>query len=91
MNKLILEGTIFGWILRDPSRIPSVFPISPKWRFILFGLGTIQYAKHPEGVIEMSKARSAERRAKKAAKAAAKTPPKPPVAGEPASIEESVS
>ncbi len=91
MNKIILEGTIFGWILRDPSRIPGVFPISPKWRFILFGLGTIQYAKHPEGVIEMSKARSAERRAKKAAKAAAKTPPSPPVAGEPASIEESVS
>ena len=91
MDKLVLQGTVFGWILRDPSRIPSVFPISPKWRFILFGLGTIQYAKHPEGVIEMSKARSAERRAKKAAKAAAKTPPNPPVAGEPASIEESVS
>ena len=40
----------------------------PLGRFILFGLGTIQYAKHPEGVIEMMKARSAERRAKKAAK-----------------------
>ncbi len=69
MDKIVLQGTFFGWILRDPSRIPGVFPISPKWRFILFGLGTIQYAKHPEGVIEMSKARSAERRAKKAAKA----------------------
>ena len=71
MDKIILQGTFLGWILRDPSRIPGVFPISPKWRFILFGLGTIQYANHPEGVIEMTKARSAERRAKKAAKKSA--------------------
>ena len=55
MNKIFLEGTFFGWILRDPDRIPGFFPISPKWRFILFGLGTIQYAKHPEGVIEMTR------------------------------------
>ena len=67
-NKIFLKGTFLGWILRDPGRIPGFFPISPKWRFILFGLGTIQYAKHPEGVIEMTKARSAERRAKRAAK-----------------------
>ena len=71
MNKIFLEGTFIGWILRDPARIPDFFPISPKWRFILFGLGTIQYAKHPEGVIEMTKARSAERRAKKAARKSA--------------------
>ena len=90
MNKLFLEGTIFGWILRDPSRIPSVFPISPKWRFILFGLGTIQYAKHPEGVIEMSKARSARTageeggrgRGEDATESARRS-------GDPASIEES--
>ena len=86
MNKIFLEGTFVGWILRDPGRIPGFFPISPKWRFILFGLGTIQYAKHPEGVIEMTKARSAERRAKRAAKKA------PPVAATPATqVEEPVS
>ena len=86
MNKIFLEGTFVGWILRDPGRIPGFFPISPKWRFILFGLGTIQYAKHPEGVIEMTKARSAERRAKRAAKKA------PPVTATPATqVEEPVS
>ena len=57
LNKIFLKGTFVGWILRDPGRIPGFFPISPKWRFILFGLGTIQYARHPEGVIEMTKAR----------------------------------
>lgn len=66
MDKVILQGTFIGWILRDPGRIPEVFPISPKWRFVLFGLGTIQYAKHPEGVIEMMKERAAERRAARA-------------------------
>ena len=39
MNKIFLEGTFLGWILRDPERIPGVFPLSPNWRFILFGLG----------------------------------------------------
>ncbi|MET0909667.1 MAG: branched-chain amino acid ABC transporter permease, partial [Ilumatobacteraceae bacterium] len=72
MNKIFLEGTFLGWILRDPERIPGIFPISPKWRFILFGLGTIQYAKHPEGVIEMTRARKQEKRAKKAERQAAR-------------------
>ena len=54
-----------------PERIPGIFPISPKWRFILFGLGTIQYAKHPEGVIEMTRAKQQEKRAKKAERRAA--------------------
>jgi branched-chain amino acid transport system permease protein len=71
MDKLILQGTFLGWILRDPERIPSIFPISPKWRFILFGLGTIQYAKHPEGVIETSRAKAQAKRDRKAAKKAA--------------------
>jgi branched-chain amino acid transport system permease protein len=65
-DKLILQGTFLGWILRDPERIPGVFPISPKWRFVLFGLGVIQYAKHPEGVIEMMRSRAVERRARRA-------------------------
>jgi branched-chain amino acid transport system permease protein len=75
-DTLVLKGTFVGWILRDPDRIPAIFPVSPKWRFILFGLGTIQYARHPEGIIEASRRRSlarAERR--RAARAAPKAPP----------------
>jgi branched-chain amino acid transport system permease protein len=63
---VILRGEFLGWILRSPDRIPSIFPISPKWRFVLFGLGTIQYARHPEGLIEHGKRqwmRRLERRA----------------------------
>jgi hypothetical protein len=48
IDRLFLQGTIFGWLFRDPDRVPGFFPISAKWRFIMFGLGTIQYAKHPE-------------------------------------------
>jgi branched-chain amino acid transport system permease protein len=57
-DPVILQGTFIGWLLRSPERIPSVFPISPKWRFILFGLGTIQYARHPEGAVEYGKRRA---------------------------------
>ncbi len=65
-DRLILQGTFTAWILRSPDRIPGLFPISTKWQFILFGLGTIQYAKHPEGVIEMVRAQTQARRARKA-------------------------
>jgi branched-subunit amino acid ABC-type transport system permease component len=60
-DPLILQGTVFGWLLRDPDRIPGFFPISPKWRFILFGLGAIQFARHPEGIIEYNKRKRAAR------------------------------
>lgn len=70
MDRLVLQGTFIGWILRDPERIPGFFPISAKWKFILFGLGTIQYAKHPEGVLEMMRERSQDRRDKRAARKA---------------------
>jgi ABC-type branched-subunit amino acid transport system permease subunit len=52
---VILRGELIGWILRSPDRIPDIFPISPKWRFVLFGLGTIQFARHPEGLVEHGK------------------------------------
>ncbi len=39
---------------------------------ILFGLGVITYAKHPEGVIDMTRAQNAEQRRKRAAKRSAK-------------------
>jgi branched-chain amino acid transport system permease protein len=63
---LILRGELFGWILRSPDRIPGIFPISPKWRLVLFGLLTIQFARHPEGLVENGKRqwmRRLERRA----------------------------
>jgi branched-chain amino acid transport system permease protein len=80
LDKVVLQGTFLGWILRDPGRIPSLFPISPSWRLILFGLGTIQYAKHPEGVIDLVRVRGQQRRAKRAAKKAGSAGPDGPVA-----------
>lgn len=65
-DKLILQGTFLEWILRDANRVPGIFPINPKWRLILFGLGTIQYAKHPEGVLEYSRSRAQVRRRRRA-------------------------
>jgi hypothetical protein len=60
-NKKVLKGAFLGWLFRDPDRIPTIFPISGEWRFVLFGLGAIQFARHPEGVIEYSKRRRSER------------------------------
>jgi branched-subunit amino acid ABC-type transport system permease component len=60
-DAVLLRGALFGWILRSSDRVPSIFPISPKWRFILFGLGTIQFARHPEGMVEAGKRRAHDR------------------------------
>lgn len=60
-DAVLLKGAIFGWILRSPDRIPGFLPLSPKWRFILFGLGAIQFARHPEGLVEHGKRRAHER------------------------------
>ena len=56
-DAVILKGAFLGWILRDSSRIPGFFPISTKWTFVLFGLSAIQFAKHPEGIVEYGKRR----------------------------------
>jgi ABC-type branched-subunit amino acid transport system permease subunit len=77
-DPLILKGALFGWILRSAERIPSIFPVSPKWRFVLFGLGTIQFARHPEGLIEANKRKAAARRAARQARRA--TPEAPATA-----------
>jgi len=58
---IILNGTILAWILRAEERVPGIFPVSPKWRFVLFGLAAVQYARHPEGMLEFSKRRSISR------------------------------
>jgi ABC-type branched-subunit amino acid transport system permease subunit len=60
-DAILLRGAVFGWLFRSAGRIPGIFPISPKWRFILFGLGTIQFARHPEGLVEHGKRRAALR------------------------------
>jgi len=60
-DAVVLRGALFGWLLRGDGRIPGLFPISPKWRFILFGLGTLQFARHPEGLVEHGKRRAALR------------------------------
>jgi branched-subunit amino acid ABC-type transport system permease component len=63
-DTLILKGTFLGWIFRSDERIPGIFPVSPKWRFILFGLAAVQFARHPEGLIEANKQRFERRRAR---------------------------
>jgi branched-subunit amino acid ABC-type transport system permease component len=64
-DAVVLKGAFIGWLLRDPHRIPGFLPFSSNWVFILFGLGAIQYARHPEGILEYSKRRSAARRMKR--------------------------
>ncbi|MDP1806010.1 MAG: branched-chain amino acid ABC transporter permease, partial [Acidimicrobiales bacterium] len=60
-DAVVLKGAFFGWILRSSDRVPSFAQVSPKWRFILFGLGTIQFARHPEGLVEHGKRRAGVR------------------------------
>jgi branched-chain amino acid transport system permease protein len=60
-DAVVLKGAFLGWLLRDADRIPSFFPINGSWRFVLFGLGAIQFARHPEGILESGKRRRAER------------------------------
>ena len=33
----------------------ALFPASPGWRFVLFGLAAITFARHPEGLLESSR------------------------------------
>jgi len=74
-DAVVLKGTFLGWILRSPDRIPGIFPVSPKWRFVLFGLAAIQFARHPEGLVEASKQRSAARAERRRARRAQAPPP----------------
>ncbi len=60
-DNVILRGALLGWILRSPDRVPDIFPISPKWRLVLFGLTAIQFARHPEGMLEYGKRRATAR------------------------------
>ena len=55
-NAVILRGAGLAWITR--GHLPGFFPLSPKWRFVLFGLASIQFARHPEGLVEHGKRRA---------------------------------
>ena len=60
---LILEGTLFTWLpFVTEDNLPGIFPISGKWRFVLFGLTAIQFARHPEGMVEFGKRRATHKR-----------------------------
>jgi ABC-type branched-subunit amino acid transport system permease subunit len=79
-DSVLLRGDLFKWLLRDSSRVPGIFPISNKWRFVLFGLGAIQFARHPEGLVENGKRKFYDRMAKP-------PPEEPPAAPSPAAAE----
>jgi branched-subunit amino acid ABC-type transport system permease component len=80
-DTLVLQGTVLGWLLRSPSRIPRFFPVSPKWRLVLFGLGTIQFARHPEGLVEHGKRQAMARLDKR-------FPQRPPPGDDPSAVPE---
>jgi hypothetical protein len=58
---IVLNGAVFEWIFRGQSGVTEALHLSPGWRFILFGLGTIQFARHPEGLVENGKRQAARR------------------------------
>jgi branched-subunit amino acid ABC-type transport system permease component len=62
-DALLLKGEVFAWLLRSPDRVPGFLPVSQAWLFIGFGLAAVTFARHPEGSIEMTRTRLAERRA----------------------------
>ena len=57
----MLKGALFEWIFRGESSVTEALTVSPQWRYILFGLGCIQYARHPEGLVENGKRQAARR------------------------------
>jgi branched-subunit amino acid ABC-type transport system permease component len=58
---IVLNGALAEWIFRGENGITDALRVSPGWRFILFGLGTIQFARHPEGLVENGKRQAARR------------------------------
>ncbi|MEM7141390.1 MAG: ABC transporter permease [Actinomycetota bacterium] len=77
-ERLILQGELFEWIFRTDD-LP-IFPISGKWRFILFGLSSVQFAKHPEGLVEHGKRRFTAKMNARLTERSASSEPEQPVA-----------
>jgi branched-chain amino acid transport system permease protein len=56
-----VEGAVqAGLALAFVPEILKNLGLSPAYQFILFGLGAITFAKHPEGIVEYNKRRSLE-------------------------------
>ncbi|MEL7207436.1 MAG: ABC transporter permease, partial [Actinomycetota bacterium] len=53
--QFILDLPVIGWLHE------TIFPMDPGWRFVLFGLAAISFARHPEGVLEAGKRRNMAR------------------------------
>ncbi len=60
-DAVLLKGAFLAWLLRSPDRVPGIFPISPNWTYVLFGLTAIQFARHPEGLVEAGKRQAGNR------------------------------
>ncbi|HMJ75665.1 MAG TPA: hypothetical protein VK507_06815, partial [Iamia sp.] len=88
-DAIVFKGALIGWILRSEERIPDVFPLSPKWRFVLFGLAAIQFARHPEGLVEHGKRKAHARTERLLARTRSGPPVDEPAA--PARTEEPVA
>ena len=55
-----VEGAVnaaFSFALLSPL-ILEPLGLNQAWEFVLFGLGAVTYARHPEGVLEFQKRRS---------------------------------
>ncbi len=55
-----VEGAVtaaLGFML-IPVLVLEPLGLNPAWQFVLFGLGAITYARHPEGVLEFQKRKS---------------------------------
>jgi ABC-type branched-subunit amino acid transport system permease subunit len=76
---VVLKGAFLGWILRNPDRIPGIFPISGKWVLVMFGLGTILYARHPEGLVEYGMYRRAAKAQRRRQQRSSAPPAEPDV------------
>jgi ABC-type branched-subunit amino acid transport system permease subunit len=56
-----VEGAVqAGLALAFVPEILKALGLSPAYQFILFGLGAVTYARHPEGILEYNKRKSLE-------------------------------
>ncbi len=56
-----VEGAVFAGAtagLFERVILRNIFHLSGKWRFVLFGLTAVQFARHPDGILEHGKRRS---------------------------------
>ncbi len=83
LDRIVFQGAVLTWILRSDDLLPGFFPISPAWRFVLFGLTTITFARHPEGLIEFGKRRVLGRLERRSDRSPPSPSPELASAGEP--------